>query len=171
MAYNIFFNLGIKERGLKYICCYIKKLIAKICTNTVKSRSQKVITVYKHQKFPFINNMRKPACAFKQDGLVLTTLQYIFQNLDVYLLDPGSNSIRDSTGNSLTPFPENPQESPTIFSLPISGKWNSSTTDGCNLKTKTKTRRDIYMNVTTKTLMGFIYTFWYSLSSTSSILE
>ena len=35
------------------------------------------VTVHKDRKIPFISNLKKPACASKQDMLKLTTLQYI----------------------------------------------------------------------------------------------
>ena len=46
-----------------------------------KSTFCQKVTVHKDQKIPFISNLKKPACASKQDVLELMTLRYIIQLL------------------------------------------------------------------------------------------
>ena len=48
------------------------------CISLRKSTFCQKVTVHK-VKNPFISNLKKPACASKQDVLELATLRYLFQ--------------------------------------------------------------------------------------------
>ena len=52
------------------------------------------VTVNKHQIFPFINNLKKPACASKQDRQVLTTLRYACVTCKTVLFPSGTEKHR-----------------------------------------------------------------------------